>query len=216
MASPPEYSVKRKSDMERRFLLLILCLLLLLPGCGVTAEEPAAAAETPVPETTEIPKEIIPPDGDNFPVPENAVAAADGVRPVIGRDDEGNPLYGEALRAGQSIKVHTLGTRMCLIETADGMGTVPRWEVLLYGEKGYKTWKGYAAKGATVYSDWDLNNEIRQLKKKTQVTVLFGTESWLYAEIKGEYIFIDSRDVAAIKEPEPSPDTPEDWTPPMY
>lgn len=205
--------------MKRTCLLLILCFLLILTGCGKAEprHEPALPQETPPAEVTELLQEEV--SEESFPVPENATAAADGVRLLVGYDEEGKPLYGETLKAGQPIKVHTLGTKICLIETGSGKGTVPRWEVLLYGEAAYRSWKGYAAKGALLCSDWEMQNESRILKKKTKVTVLFGTEDWLYVEMNGEYLFTGRADVTEIRElltKPPEEDETDDWTPPMY
>ena len=206
--------------MNRKYLLLTLCLPVLLTACGKRSEEQIVVVSPPPLEVSELLAEDIS-EKDSFPVPENAVAAADGVRLVTGYDEDGNPQYGEALKAGQSIKVHTLGTKMCLVETQGGMGVVPRWEVLLFGERGYQTWKGSAAKGAPVYSDSELSNESRVLKRKTQVSVLYALGDWLYVEINGEYCFMNKSDVTAVRKNDPAPvstatPAPDDWTPPMY
>ena len=206
--------------MKRVFCLLIICLSLVLAACGSSDEESAILPEELAAEN--MLQESCGNDSDEedgeaaeelYEAPVNAVAAVDGVRILTGSDDEGEPLYGEALTAGQPVKVHTAGSKRCLIETENGRGTVPRWAVFMFGDVEYVTWTGTVKKRTAAYSDEELTSEYKTLRGGTKVNILYGSDGWLYAESKGDYFFLDKNDVTLVADGKTNKKASDDWTP---
>ena len=153
-------------DMKR-IIAILLCLSMLLAGCGKKTEEPTAAPVATAPATTQAPTEEVPtePAETEPPAPETVagMALADRSYVVL-----------KMLERGETVDiVGEYDEEFYIVQTQEGYGLMEKRLVRPEGEAEYETWTGYATYNALVYDNYHLlpGNE-QKLNLNTQVQLL--------------------------------------------
>lgn len=94
---------------------------------------------------------------------------------------------------GETIKVTELGEEVCTIYTEGFYAEIPRWLLWMEGDVEYEAWTGYAQSGAIVYDEYQMRNEIMELKMNDEILVIDELPMCYVVDINGQigYMLVD-------------------------
>ena len=96
---------------------------------------------------------------------------------------DGVELYLGIVYPGDELMVLSENNTTAEIYTSRGIGTLPRWAVLVGDEDPYETWNGYAGYEAKLYDSYRLAGASVDIKLNTELTVIMETDNGLFVQL---------------------------------
>lgn len=104
--------------------------------------------------------------------------------------------YLALLNRGDTVKVVEAADGNCSIYYDGFMVTAPRWLIRMEEDSAYESWTGYARNGSAFYSEYQLRNQIQQLRTNTKITVLDELPYCYVVEIDGQIGYMNLESVS--------------------
>lgn len=189
--------------MKRIFAILI-CITLLLAGCGekplevtvsptVPSTAPTTAPTTePTTEPATVPTETEPPVPDTVP----ATALADRTEVVLTTLDRGTVVE----IAGEYEEDYYI------VQVAGGFGLMEKRLIRLEGAENYEGWTGYAAYGSKIYTNYHLlPGGEQKLSTNTKIAVVDDLDGTLVVQTEGGIGYMRAKELSrSYIQPAPS------------
>lgn len=162
----------------KRILIILLCLSLLLAGCGKKTPDPMETVKVPetAPATTQEPtEETTAPTETEPPVPETISGTALADRSYV---------VAKTLDRGDTVEVvGAYDETFCIVKTELGYGLMETCLIRPEGAKPYEPWTGYALYNARLFNNYHLLPDGAQtLTLNTQIQVLEDMGSWMVVQ----------------------------------
>lgn len=178
----------------KRIIMLLLCLSLLLVGCGQKVPEPTNEA-TKAPETT--------PATTQKPTEEPTTAPAE-IEPPVPEILSGTALVDRSyvilktLNRDEAVEVvGEYDEIFYIVKTEQGYGLMEKCLVRMDGAESYEPWTGYAVYNAKLYNNYHLLlGEEQKLNMNTQVQVLENLGTCLVVQYEENIFYMVSAEVS--------------------